>query len=296
MKLVLLGIFTWDVPRAVAAMAIGALLTTALATAQPKSSGPARGTLIVDGGGGTAPIIRRFVELAGGANARIVAFPTGASSMRFGPGNIILDPDSPRDSGEWKAYEADLRRQFACDRLTVLHTRDRAIADSENFARSLRDATGVYLGPGNAGRYAAAYLGTRTQREIEAVLDRGGVVFGSSAGAIIQGSYTVRGRPDKPLLMAPGHERGFGFLKNVAVNPHLTSAKRDNELINVVDAHPEILGIGIDDDAALEVQGNRFEVIGTGRVAIYDNVRRDGSWYYWLKPGDRFDLAGWRKR
>jgi cyanophycinase len=122
------------------------------------------------------------------------------------------------------------------------------------------------------------------------------VVFGSSAGAIIQGSYTVRGRPDKPLLMAPGHEQGFGFLKSVAVNPHLTSAKRDNELINVVDAHPEILGIGIDDDAALEVQGNRFEVIGTGRVAIYDNVRREGSWYYWLKPGDRFDLAEWRKR
>lgn len=274
----------------------GALLSAGLAAPQPRSSGPERGTLIIDGGGSTAPVLRRFVELAGGANARIVAFPTGASSIRFGPENTILDPDSPRDSSEWRAYVADLRRQFGSDRVTVLHTRDRAIADSENFARALREATGVYLGPGNAGRYAAAYLGTRTQHKIESVLARGGVIFGSSAGAIIQGSYTVRGRPDKPLLMAPGHERGFGFLKNVAVNPHLTSAKRDNELINVVDTHPEILGIGIDDDAALEVHGNQFEVIGTGRVAIYDNVRREGSWYYWLKSGDRFDLAEWKKR
>ena len=56
-----------------------------------------------------------------------------------------------------------------------------------------------------------------------------------------------------------------------------------------------MLGIGIDDDAALLVQQNIFEVIGTGRVAIYDNVRRNGQWYYWLQPSDRFDLSTWTK-
>ncbi len=105
----------------------------------------------------------------------------------------------------------------------------------------------------------------------------------------------MRGRPDKPLLMVEGHDRGFALLERVAINPHLTSAKRDNELVNVVDAHPDILGIGVVDDAALIVQGNRFEVIGTGKVAIYDNVPHPGAWYYWLAPGDRFDLASWRK-
>ncbi len=93
--------------------------------------------------------------------------------------------------------------------------------------------------------------------------------------------------------MVKNNDRGFSFLKNVAVNPHLTSAKRDNELVNVCDAYPHILGIGIDDEAALLVRGDRFEVIGTGRVAIYDNVRHDGVWYYWLNPGDSFDLASW---
>ena len=113
----------------------------------------------------------------------------------------------------------------------------------------------------------------------------------TSAGAIIQGSFVVRGRPDKPLLMAPGRTTGFGFLRNVAINPHLTSAQRDAELVNVVDAHPNLLGIGIDDDAALLVRQNAFEVIGTGRVAIYDNVRHGGAWYYFLVPGEQFDLA-----
>ena len=224
-----------------------------------------------------------------------MVIPTGASSLRFGPDKIILNPDWPRDRAEWKAYESHVKQWFGVDNITFLHTRDRSIADSEEFVKPLLDATGVFLGTGNAGRHAMAYRGTRTQRELAAVLSRGGVIFGSSAGAIIQGSFIVRGRSDKPLLMAKGNEKGFGFLKNVAVNPHLTSAKRDNELVNVCDTYPDILGIGLDDEAALVVRGNQFEVVGAGRAAIYDNVPHQGAWYYWLKPGDRFDLATWGK-
>lgn len=259
-----------------------------------KSSGPAAGMLIVDGGGASEPIVQRFVQLAGGRTAKIVVVVTGPSALRFSEQNIILNPDWSRDSTQWRRYEEHLKRWFGVDSVRLIHTRDRNQADTDAFVAPLKAATGVYLIPGNAGRYADAYLGTRTQTELRAVLDRGGVVFGSSAGAIIQGSFVVRGRPDKPLLMAPGRTTGFGLLTNVAINPHLTSAMRDAELINVVDAHPEILGIGIDDDAAILVRGNVFEVIGTGRVAIYDNVRRRG-WYYYLDPGDRFDLATWTK-
>lgn len=276
------------------AMAASVILSCAQMSAQ-RSSGPAKGILIVDGGGTTALVKDRFMSLAGGAKARIIVIPTGASSLRFGEKNTILNPDWPRDRPEWTAYEEYLKQWFGTENVTVIHTRDREVANSADFVIPLLNATAVFLAAGNAGRYAQAYLDTRTQNELQALLARGGVVFGSSAGAIIQGSYTVRGRPDKPLLMAPGHERGFAFLKNVAINPHLTQAMRDNELINVVDIHPEILGIGVDEDAALVVRGNRFEVIGNGRVAIYDNQRRDGSWYYWLKPGDQFDLETWTK-
>ena len=184
----------------------------------------------------------------------------------------------------------ELARMFGVKHVTVLHTRDRNTANSETFVAPLRKANGVWLSSGNPGRFANAYLDTLTQKEISAVLARGGVVGGNSAGAIIQGSYTVRGRPDKPILMAKGHERGFGFLENVAINPHLTEAMRDAELVNVVDAYPKLLGIGIDEKAALIVTGDRFEVIGEGRVAIYDNKKHGGNWYLWLKSGDRFDL------
>ena len=286
------AVFMLDaVRRAVFAVAIVAFCGGSLGA--QKSAGPASGTLIVDGGGATEPVVRRFVELAGGQQARIVVFATGPSALRFGFWNTILNPDWPRDRKEWTQYGAHLKRWLGVDHVQVLHTRDRSVADADAFVAPLKSATGVYLIAGNAGRYADAYLGTHTQAELTAVLARDGVIFGTSAGAIIQGSFVVRGRPDKPLLIAPGHTTGFGFLANAAVNPHLTSAQRDAELVNVVDAHPGILGIGIEDDAALVVRRNMFEVIGTGRVAIYDNVPRDGSWFYWLNSGDQFDLSTW---
>ena len=127
-------------------------------------------------------------------------------------------------------------------------------------------------------------------RAIEDVVNRGGVVGGNSAGAIIQGSFVVRGRSDKPVLMARGHEAGFGFLRKVAINPHLTSAKREDELVSVIDQHPDLLGLGLEDTVGLVVQGTTAEVVGAGRVAVYDNMKHERLWYYWLPSGARFDL------
>lgn len=229
-----------------AAVAFITLVFTAPLPSPPRAGGPPRGTLIVDGGGAIPAVVERFHELAGAQEARIVCVPTGASTLKFGAGGYgfgtILDPDWPRARAEWTQYEQYLKVWLDVPVVTILHTRDRQVADEAAFVAPIRSATAVFLGAGNAGRLAAAYLGTRTHRELQALLDRGGVIFGSSAGAIIQGSYTVRGRWDEPILMAKGQERGFGFLRNVAINPHLTSARRENELINVVDAHPELLG------------------------------------------------------
>jgi cyanophycinase len=254
------------------------------------SSGPENGSLLLTGGELVKSAIERFVSLAGGPDANFVYIPTASSGIKLDSGFVYIPPDSDTPSANTPQFERELCKAFGVIHITVLHTRNRETANSAKFVEPLRKARGVWLSQGNAGRLADAFLDTLAQREIRGVLDRGGVVGGNSAGAIIQGSYTVRGRPDKPLLMATGHERGFGFLKNVAINPHLTEGKRDAELVNVVDAYPNLLGIGIDEKAAILVQGDAFEVIGDGRVAIYDNKKHGSQWYYWLSPGDRFDL------
>ncbi len=258
-------------------------------TAARASTGPAKGKLIITGGD-QETALKEFVTLAGGPDANIVYIPTAATSLRLPSGLIWewLNADElPANTPEFKA---ELCKMFGIKNITILHTRNRKTANSEEFVKPLRSANGVWLSGGNAGRLAQAYLDTLTQRELAAVLQRGGVIGGNSAGAIIQGSYTIRGNPDKPVLMAKGSERGFGFLTDVAINPHLSESMRQNELVTVIDAHPKLLGIGIDEKAAIIVTGDRFQVIGKGRVAIYDDQKHGNNWYHWLNPGDVFNL------
>ncbi len=241
--------------------------------------GPNRGSLVVVGGGRVGPeITRRFLELAGGADAPIVYVPTAGERETYGPEEL----------------EKSFLKQAGATNLILLHTRSRDQANSEEFVAPLKKARAVWFGGGRQWRLVDSYLGTRTEREFRAVLDRGGVIGGSSAGATIQGSYLVRGaREGNLIMMAPGYEQGFGYLRGVAVDQHLLKRNRQDDLLHVIDRHPGLLGIGIDESTAIVVEGDRLQVIGTSKVAIYDRSRKpgaDGKRYYFLEPGASFDL------
>jgi aminobenzoyl-glutamate utilization protein B len=246
------------------------------AQADGVSVGPRSGALVIVGGG---PIGREisdaFVALAGGVDSEFVSIPTADEESQIDP---IRE-------------EAGFRRQFGVENVTVLHTRDRSRADSEAFVAPLLQARGVWFGGGRQWRLVDAYLGTRTQRELEAVLARGGVIGGTSAGATIQGSYLVRGaREGNQIMMAKGYEEGFGYLHGVAVDQHLLTRLRLEDLAGVVAARPGLLGLGIDEATALVVRGDRFSVIGRSVAAVYDGHDHDGRSYFLLGPGEQFDL------
>lgn len=259
-------------------MGVSALVFLTFSSLSAQEVGPARGSLVVVGGAmRDRAIMERFVELAGGSDARIVVVPTAGGREAY--------DDSDCGLGMWQ--------EMGVARVTCLHTIDRAKADSEAFVEPLLDATAVWFNGGRQWHIADSYLGTRTEREFRNVLDRGGVIGGSSAGATIQGSYLVRGDTSGNTIMMGDHEVGFGYLKNTAVDQHVLRRNRQFDLIGVIEAHPELLGIGIDEDTAIVVQGDEFEVIGASNVLIYDNrktVGEDGRFYF-LSPGDRFNLA-----
>ena len=187
-------------------------------------------------------------------------------------------------------------RRFGVKNVTVLHTRDRAEADTDAFVAPLKTARGVWFGGGRQWRLVDAYMGTRTQREIEAVLARGGVIGGSSAGATIQGSYLVRGaREGNHIMMAKGYEQGFGYLRGVAIDQHLLVRGREDDLVEVIAKKPELLGLGLDEPAAVVVQGDRLEVIGRSVVGIYDGKDHDGKKYFFVAPGEQLDLRSRRR-
>jgi cyanophycinase len=137
------------------------------------------------------------------------------------------------------------------------------------------------------------YLDTRTHRELQGVLDRGGIIGGNSAGASVLASFLVRGSQEgNDVIVDSDRETGFGFLRGVAIDQHLQERGREQDLMRVLQDHPELLGIGIDEETALVVTGDQATVIGRGRVAIYDYTDPLSLIpLRYLSPGDVYDLG-----
>jgi cyanophycinase len=240
--------------------------------------GPVKGSLVIVGGGLRDPmIIKRFIQLAGGANAPFVIIPTAGDAEHY--------------DEYWSGLQ--LFRDAGITNVTVLHTRDRKVADAAEFVAPIRRARGVFFTGGRQWRLADAYLKTRTQIELQALLDRGGVIGGTSAGATILGSFLVRGDTTGNETMIGDHTEGFGFLKGVAIDQHVLVRNRQFDMLEVLDKYPSLLGVAIDEDTAIVVQGDQFEVIGNTYVLIFDNTKiiPPHGRFYFLKAGDTYDLA-----
>ncbi|WP_216234804.1 cyanophycinase [Paenibacillus sp. GP183] len=241
------------------------------------SKGLLNGSLVIAGGGRLhSDVIERFIELAGGTQASIIVIPTAQEE------NLVAN----------KGKDLIAFEQAGATNITILHTYDRNLADTEEFAAPIKLAHAVWFSGGRQWRLADAYLHTKVHQELNALLGRGGVIGGTSAGATIQGSYMVRGDTQTNTILMGDHVEGLGFLENVTIDQHLIRRNRHFDLVEVISAQPELLGIGIDEGTAIVVQGTNFEVIGNSYVAIYDNeyMNTTGGKFYFLSPGDTFNL------
>jgi cyanophycinase len=268
-----------------------ALMATLLAgsmLAQEPEYGPAKGTLVIQGGGsdvGTG-IFETFINKAGGLGANIVVVPTAG-------GNKNQD-------GSWKVYTEEQVvagwKKRGVNNVHMLHTHDPKVADTEEFAKILRDANGVWFDGGRQWNIVDSYANTLTLREFHNVLARGGVIGGSSAGATIQGDYLVRGAiagSDIVMTPEPEHEHGFAFLRKVAIDQHINTRLRWDDIIPVIKKYPNMLGIGLSEGTAIVVTGDRFQVIGKWKVAVHDNTHVYQPWekpYYVLSIGDVYNM------
>lgn len=250
--------------------------------------GPDPGSLVIIGGGSLSDnIYQRIIDLAGGNDAPIVVVPTADGAPSY-------DQDA--------AGAANFRR-LGSTNVTVLHTYDPQVANTEDFVQPLLQAKGVFFGGGRQWRLVDAYAGTLTEQAFQGVLDRGGVISGSSAGASIQGSFLARGDTQNNQIMVGDHQVGFGYIKNTAIDQHVLVRNRLFDMFDILKVRPELLAFGIDENTALVVSKNDAEVIGASYVAVYDggfwsregsdlkNLPSASNIFYYLRSGDRYDLG-----
>ena len=245
------------------------------AAARSGSAGTRGGHLLIVGGGPIPEaIVRRFVELAGGdGRARILVIPSASG-----------DPDAGTEiTGDFRKLGAQAQRWLP----------DRTAADGAESARRLAGVTGVWFGGGDQSRLTKVVKGTRLEREIREVYSRGGVVGGTSAGAAVMSDPMITGDERRPGGERPPKDRedplgayttvergnvvtapGFGLLPGVIVDQHFVRRRRHNRLLSLVLENPSLVGVGIDESTALEVDPDGpWRVLGVNAIVVYDARR-----------------------
>ncbi len=259
--------------------------------------GPEKGSLIIIGGGGSTPAIwAKFLVLAGGKEkARIVVISTATG-----------------DSAEFsQSGVRSVKKNTGVENVTLLHTGDLEVANSDKFVEAINNATAVVFDGGRQWRPAQSYLNTKAHQAFLDLLNRGGVIAGSSAGASIQGSFLWRGDTEGPQVQVGDHTQGLGFLKNSAIDQHLLTRNRQFDLTDFIRQAPDLIGIGLEQATAVWVHRDTLEVIGKSYVVIYDyntiigngvkHVVNDKEIYtassgpfFLLHEGQRYDLKNRR--
>lgn len=246
----------------------------------PVKVGPPNGTVIAVGGGAQGPrLYEAFIDAAGGPDALILDVPN----------NSIDKPESA--APEWAGE--GLRKNGARN-VHVLFTQSRETANSDAFVAIIRKAKGIWFDGGRQYRDIEAYAGTKTEHAFWGVLERGGVIGGSSAGMAVLGDFLVRGAPSNNNYIEdyPGFEKGFGYLRDTAADMHVVARERLPDLTSVLARYPNVLGISADEGTAWVVHGDVGRIIGRGKAFAYSSGGRTdpGMPYLTLYPGDTYNL------
>ena len=226
------------------------------------------GSLLIVGGGDTPEAVQdRFIALAGGeGNAKIAVFPMASLKSDEEANEVVQD-----------------FRKLGAE--TFLVNISRSSANRESTARYLEQFTGYWFSGGDQSRLAGLLLGSKALDAMYRRYREGAVIGGTSAGASVMSSVMLTGKrrtpktpEDKELQnIARGmHEvsEGFGIFKGAIVDQHFMHRARYNRLISAILDHPQLLGVGIDEETALLVRPDGlWEVIGSYYVKIFEARR-----------------------
>lgn len=270
------------------AAALVFLLSLGPAPARAGSKHGPAGTIILGGGftdsDQTDLLLQRMIDQAG-TKPSVVIIPT--ADPRLEPAARAGVSLNPID------YENDARPDFVslgAGRVHALHTRNRFVADTADFVDPIRFANLVWIPGGDPQLLFNVYPKTRVERELKAVLERGGVVAADGAGAVLLGQVWAPVYSNKSS--APP-ETGLGLLPGVFVVPSANRyqpAAVETAAQAQVAARPELLGLLLDENTAVVIRDDHIVgVLGKGRAGIAESPTS----VRWLQPHDRYDL---RKR
>jgi cyanophycinase len=204
----------------------------------------------------------------------------------------------------------DIFKNLGVKNIKILNIRNRKDACNINNIQITDSASLIFFTGGDQLRITSLIGGTPLYIKMKEIYEKKCIFVGTSAGASVMSDTMIVTGPNEEsprkctLKMAPG----LGLIKGVIIDQHFAQRGRIGRLLVGIAENPESLGIGIDEDTAIEVYNNgKFKVIGSGAVYIidgngitYSNVSEQhpddilsifNVKLHVLKYGDIFDLV-----
>lgn len=223
-------------------------------------------------------ILRKFLELSGGPNAKI-RFITAASSV----------PDVV-----WASYKAVFQDLGAldCDVVPMLTRED---ASKPEVVSQIAEADGIFITGGDQTRLMTCLWESPAFQALHrAFYLNGACVGGTSAGAAVMSRHMLAlGTPTPaPQKDTVSTDIGLGFVANAIVDQHFSQRHRLSRLLSALAQRPDLLGVGIDEDTALIIEPHQsVEIVGKGSVTLVD-PRRMRSNRDSIDDNDKLEMLG----
>ena len=224
-------------------------------------------------------ILKKFLELAGGEKAEVLIEPVASDFPEFAADVYT------------QAF-----RNLGVANPRVLRATSRQDIVQVDLDKLVDGITGVFLTGGDQMRLVSLLGGTKLADRLRKMVRETHIVLaGSSAGAAAMStSMIVRGEPSShPHKNAVKLSPGLGFLKNIIIDQHFSERGRISRLITAVSYNPYNLGVGIDENTAIVLDGNGvLEVFGQGSATIIDGSQITFNEIAEVSDNEAFSICG----
>ncbi len=223
-------------------------------------------------------ILSNVVKEAGGPEASIAIIPT-ASSI-------------PKEIGDNYLEAFD---KLGCSNLKMLDIRNSLQSSSKEVIKTLETADCVMFSGGNQSRITK-FIGNTPAHEIlkERYQNERFVIAGTSAGAMAMTRHMIAGGSSQESLYkgAVQMRTGLGLIEGLVIDTHFIKRGRFGRIAEAMAIHPTLLGLGLAEDTGIIIEnGNRFKVIGSGMVLLFDPGKLTHNSHHILPEGTPISLG-----
>ena len=196
--------------------------------------------------------------------------------------NIIIIPTASAYQNEVDTDYRSIFERIGCKNVKTLFISSKDQVDTESNLDLLNNSNIIMFSGGDQSRISDCFLGTKFLDRLKNKFNSERfVVAGTSAGAMCMSENMITGGKEKVRCGV-----GLSLIPKFIIDSHFIERDRQGRLIEAISIYPDKIDVGLAEDTAIVIKNNKFKVIGSGSVTVFDKDLK----FNVLSPGDKFNI------